>query len=187
MNVKEAIYGRRSVRDYTDQPVAKATVEELLHAAVQAPSAINQQPWAFAVIQDKALLRNYSDRAKDLMAKTMHLELMALELREMLADRAFNIFYNAGTLIVIFAKPIGAHPDWDCCLAGQNLMLTAYGMGLATCPIGFAWSLFESDHVKEELGIPAEFRPILPIIVGYPKELAPPPVSRKEPEILCWK
>ncbi|HZZ79740.1 MAG TPA: nitroreductase [Gemmataceae bacterium] len=186
MNVHEAIYSRRSVRDYTDQPVLKATVEELIHAAIQAPSAINQQPWTFAVIQDKSLLRSFSDRAKDLMAKTMHLEFLALELREMLSDRAFNIFYNAGTLIVVFAKPVGAHPDWDCCLASQNLMLAAHDMGLATCPIGFAWSLFESNDVKEELGIPAEYRPILPIIVGYPKQ-PPPPVSRKEPEIHCWK
>lgn len=186
MNVKEAISTRRSVRDYTDRHVDKATVEELIHAAVQAPSAMNQQPWAFGVIQDKALLRALSDRAKHLLAKTMHMDFLALEFREMLADRAFNIFYNAGTLIVIFAKPIGAHPDWDCCLAGQNLMLAAHGMGLATCPIGFAWSLFESSDVKEDLRIPAEYRPILPIIVGYLKQPLPA-VARKEPEIVCWK
>jgi nitroreductase len=186
MNVHDTIFARRSVRDYTDRQVDKATVKELIHAAIQAPSAINQQPWAFAVIQDKALLRSLSDRAKDLMAKTMQMEFLALELRETLSDRAFNIFYNAGTLIVIFAKPVGAHPDWDCCLAGQNLMLAAHGMGLATCPIGFAWSLFESNDVKEELRIPTEYRPILPIIVGYPKQPMPA-VGRKEPEIVCWK
>jgi nitroreductase len=92
VNIKEAIYGRRSVRDYTDRPVAKAAVEELLEAAIQAPSAINQQPWAFAVIQDKALLRNLSDRAKDLLAKSLHLEFLVLELREMFSDRAFTSF-----------------------------------------------------------------------------------------------
>lgn len=186
MNVQEAIFTRRSVRDYADRKIEKTTVEQLIHAAVQAPSAINQQPWAFAVIQDKTLLRSFSDRAKELMAKTMHMEFLAMELREMLSDRAFNIFYNAGTVIVIFAKPMGAHPDWDCCLAGQNLMLAAHGMGLATCPIGFAWALFESNNVKEELQIPAEYRPILPIIVGYPKQPMAS-VARKEPEIVCWK
>ena len=81
MNVKEAILGRRSVRDYTDRQVEKTTIMELIQSAVQAPSAINHQPWAFAVIQDKALLRSLSDRAKDLMAKSMNLALIALEFR----------------------------------------------------------------------------------------------------------
>ena len=62
---------------------------------------------------------------------------MPAELETMLADPAFNIFYNAGTLIVIFAKPIGQHPDWDCCLAAQNLMLAAHGMHLA--PARLVW------------------------------------------------
>ena len=186
MNIKEAILGRRAVRDYTDQQVTKATVLELIQAATHAPSAINHQPWVFAVIQDKALLRTLSDQAKDLMSKTMASDVPPFELQEKLSDQAFNIFYNAGTLIVIFAKPIGAHPDWDCCLAGQNLMLAAHGMGLATGPIGFSWSLLETADVKKELQVPPEYRPVLPIIIGYQNELTSP-VSRQEPEILCWK
>ena len=67
MQLKEAIHGRRAVRDYTDQPVDKAAVTTLIEAAIQAPSAINKQPWAFVVIQDKALLKLYSDRAKALL------------------------------------------------------------------------------------------------------------------------
>lgn len=59
MQLKEAIHGRRAVRDYRDQPVDKAAVTTLVQAAIQAPSAINQQPWAFVVIQDKALLSLY--------------------------------------------------------------------------------------------------------------------------------
>jgi nitroreductase len=56
MQLKEAIHGRRAVRDYTDQPADKAAVTTLIEAAIRAPSAINQQPWAFVVVQDKALL-----------------------------------------------------------------------------------------------------------------------------------
>lgn len=186
MDIKKAIYGRRSVREFMDQPVEKASVQVLIQATIQAPSAVNHQPWAFVVIQDKALLRNYSDRVKALLAQTMDINLIALELKETLADRAFNIFYNAGTLIIICAKPIGQHPDWDCCLAGQNLMLAAHGMGLGTCPIGFAWPLLERLDFKEELKIAPDYRPILPIIVGYPSKPTPA-VPRTEPDILCWK
>lgn len=186
MDIQEAVYARRSVREFTAQSLDKATVQALIQAAVQAPSAVNHQPWAFVVIQDKALLRSYSDRAKALLAKTLDINLIALELKEALADREFNIFYNAGTLIVICAKPIGQHPDWDCCLAAQNLMLAAHGMGLGTCPIGFAWPLLEQPDVQEHLKIAPEYRPVLPIIVGYPSK-PPPAVPRNEPEILCWK
>ena len=44
MNIKEAISTRRSVREFADQPVDKATVQELIQAAVQAPSAVNHHP-----------------------------------------------------------------------------------------------------------------------------------------------
>lgn len=185
MEVKDAIYHRRSVRDYTDQIVDKSTVSSLIRAAIQAPSAINLQPWAFVVIQDKVLLKGYSDRAKVLGSTASELTAAHPELKAMLSDPAFNIFYNAGTLIVLCAKPLGEHPDWDCCLAAQNLMLVAHSLGLGTCPIGLAWELFKQPDVRQELHIPAGYSPIMPIIVGYPRT---PPVAppRNEPEIL-WQ
>jgi len=186
MDVKEVIIQRRSVREFTDQPVDRATVMALIQAATHAPSAVNHQPWVFAVIQDKQLLQTYSDRAKSLFARNADLSSLVPQLKERLADPAFNIFYNAATLIVIYAKPIGEHPDWDCCLAGQNLMLAAHAMGLGTCPIGFAWPVLEQPDVKRDLKIPPDFVPVLPIIVGYASK-PPPSVPRKDPEVLCWK
>ena len=185
MELKVAICQRRSVREYTDRSLDKTTVMALIEASVYAPSAINVQPWAFVVIQDKVLLKRYSDRAKILVAKTMDLSAAPAEFKIMLSDPAFNIFYNAGALIVICAKPVGQHPDWDCCLAAQNLMLTAHSMGLGSCPIGFAWSLLEQPDVKVELKIPPDFVPVLPVIVGYPSK-SPAATERKKPEILSW-
>lgn len=185
MDLKEAIYNRRSIREYLDEPVEKQLILDLLEAAVQAPSAMNEQPWAFVVIQDKSLLRAYSDRAKALFQETMMPEREKSALKKMLSDPEFNIFYNSGTLIVICAKPVGQHPEWDCYLAGQNIMLTAHGLGLGTCPIGLSWPLFEQEDVRTELQIPAGYAAVLPIIVGYPKEPAKA-VTRAAPKILCW-
>ena len=64
MNVKEAISARRAVRTYTGEKVDEATVRSLLRAAVQAPSAMNRQPWLFSIIQDASQLARYSERAK---------------------------------------------------------------------------------------------------------------------------
>jgi nitroreductase len=102
------------------------------------------------------------------------------------ADPNFNIFYNTGTLIVICAKPVGLHPEWDCCLAAQNLMLEACELGLGTCPIGFAWPLLNEPDVRPELNITDGYVPVLPIIVGYPTH-ATRLTPRNRPEILCWK
>jgi nitroreductase len=186
MELTDVIPGRRSVRNYSDEPVSEGAVNTLLWAAVQAPSAINSQPWAFVVIQDKSLLKVYSDRAKVLCAKVFAADASHEKLMTMLADPEFNIFYNSATLIVICAKPIGQHPDWDCCLAAQNLMLTACDMGLGSCPIGLAWPLFDEPDVRQELNLPDGYKAVIPIILGYPRETLPP-VERKKPEICCWK
>lgn len=182
MEVINAIRDRRAVRQYTGQIIEESTVRELIDAATLAPSAVNVQPWSFAVVQDPELLKKISDRAK---IQLMHAHFPP-ELREMIADPKFNIFYNAGTLIVICAQPEGEHPDWDCCLAGENLMLRARELGLGTCVIGFAWSALDMPEIRELLAIPAGYRAILPIIVGPVKEF-PPFNGRTEPKILSWK
>lgn len=189
MEIMDAIYSRRAVRDYTDQPVDGTTINLLLNASVQAPSSINEQPWAFTVIQDRALLKRYSEQAKALMLQRPEIANLGPQFRELLSAPNFDTFHNATTLIVIWAKPgglSGEHATWDCCFAAQNLMLAAHSMGLGTCPIGFAWSVMETPVVKQELNVPADYVPVLPIVVGYPKETTPS-VARKQPEILCWR
>ena len=186
MELMDAIYKRRSVRAYADRKVDKAIVTTLIKTAIQAPSALNAQPWAFAVIQDAARLKQYSDRAKVHALESLTLGSPLYSHRDMLADAGFNIFYDAATLVIICAKPAALNAAEDCCLAAQNLMLAAYGMGLGTCPIGFARPWLNLPEVKRELGIPDDYAPVFPVIVGFPKGDAPP-VARKEPEIVFWK
>ena len=69
MNVTEAIYARRAVRSYTPQKVDEATVRSLLRAAVQAPSAMNLQPWVFGVVQDAARLARWSEQREGAPAR----------------------------------------------------------------------------------------------------------------------
>jgi len=64
LEVLDAICRQRAVRSFQEQPVDQMTMEKLLDAAVRAPSALNRQSRAFAVIQDGNLLKQYSDRAK---------------------------------------------------------------------------------------------------------------------------
>jgi nitroreductase len=186
MEIGDAIFNRRAVRDYTDRAVEPARIEQLLAAAVQAPSAMNQQPWAFGVFLGKERLRGYSDRAKAHLLATLHPMFDVHPRSQLYAEPDFNIFYNAGTLLVIYATHGRLQPEEDCCLAAQNLMLAAVGFGLGTCPIGFARPWLNLPENKTELDIPPDCTAIFPVIVGYPAGKTNP-VPRRDPVILSWK
>jgi nitroreductase len=182
MDLKEAIYGRRAVREFTAEPVDNKVLRQLIDAAVQAPSAVNQQPWSFFVVRDKSLLARISREAKAHMLRTSQVGLVSHHFQELLSDPNFDIFYSAPVLIVISAVAASPWVVEDCSLAAENLMLAARALGLGTCWIGFAQAWLGTPEGKAALNMPAGYLPVAPVIVGHPKSL-PPPVPRKEPEI----
>ncbi len=186
MNLMEAIYARRSVRSYAATTVDRRTIEQLLQAAVQAPSAMNLQPWAFGVIQGTEKLQAYSEQAKShLLSKREQFPWLSGYL-PMLENPDYHLFYGAPALVIIYAKPTGPQPQGDCCLAAENIMLAACDMGLATCWIGFANLYFNEDAVKSTLGVPADFKAVAQLIVGYAQGDIPA-VEKNPPEILFWE
>jgi nitroreductase len=185
MELMEAISHRRSVRTYTDEPVPQATVMELLGAATWAPSAVNQQPWAFGVIRGRRQLELYSERAKLHLLATLPQSLSLHQRSDQLTSSSYNVFHRAGTLIVIFAKPAAHDPIEDCCLAAENLMLAAHGLGLGSCPIGFVRPWLNLPEIKYELGIPLKYQAVMPVVIGWPSGRTAP-VPRREPEIVRW-
>jgi nitroreductase len=181
MSVLDAIYARRAVRAYAPDPVDEETVRALLAAAVRAPTAVHLEPWAFVVVQDRARLARYSERAKQIvLAMTPE-----AHIRDLVSAPGFNVFYDAGTLLVICARPLGPWGAADCWLAAENLMLAACALGLGTCPIGFAVAMLNTPEIKAELAIPADVVAVAPIIVGVPRGPTPA-VTRKDPVILSW-
>ena len=182
MNLDEAIYGRRSTREYTPQAVDDPGVRRLIDAAVHAPSASNGQPWTFTVVRDQGLLDRISEAAKAHMLATLSAGPRSDGYRTSLSDPDFQIFYHAPVLILISGIAPGPWTVADCALAAQNLMLAAHGDGLGTCWIGFAQGYLNTAEGKNALGLPATCAPVAPIIVGHPKAV-PAPVARKEPEI----
>ncbi len=182
MDVNEAISGRRSLREYTAQPVDERIIRRLIDAAVHAPNAVNQQPWTFTVVRDQSVLDRISRNAKTHMLATMPASPQSDHFRSLLNDPNFHIFYRAPVLLLISATAQGPWIVEDCALAAENLMLTAHAIGLGTCWIGFAQSFLNTPDGKNLLGLPAASVPVAPIIIGHPKS-TPPPVPRKEPEI----
>jgi nitroreductase len=182
MDIMEAIRNRRAVREYTSEPVDEKTLKSLIDAAIQAPSAVNQQPWSFAVVRDQPQLDRVSRESKAHMLANLPAVAASDHFRHLLSDPDFQIFYHAPALILISAVAASPWAVEDCSLAAENLMLAAHAAGLGSCWIGFAQTWLGSPAGKATLGLPAAYIPVAPIIVGRPKS-APPPVPRKEPEI----
>jgi len=186
VSVRDAIYERRATRHYLTKTVSETQVIALIDSAIQAPSAMNRQPWTFAVIQRPELLKRISDAAKKKVMSSPEWQHHTQQGHIPLEDPTFDIFYGATTLVVICAKNEGGLSTvGDCYLAAQNLMLAAHEMGLASCPIGFAYEVLREQSWKDELSIPKGYDPALPLIVGY-GAVPMPKTPRAPAKILSW-
>jgi nitroreductase len=181
MDVLEAIHRRRSVRAFAVGSVDRAVLLRLIEAAVCAPSAFDEQPWHFTVVQNQQKLDTMSSHAKAHLLAAQR-EAMPGHVHEMLSNPDFQIFYHAPVLIVVSARPGGPWTVEDCALAAENLMLAACAEGLGTCWIGFAQGWLQTRDGRRALELPAACVPVAPIVVGYPASAAPP-VPRKEAQV----
>ncbi len=186
MKLEQIIKGRRSVRAYEDRPVPEEVIKELITLGTWAPTASRMQPWAFVVIEDREFMREWSDRAKELLLGQMENNKYLQQYRALMENKEFNIFYNAPCLILIYGNPVSPNHVIDCTLAAQNIMLAAYEKGMGTCWIGFAMQTGNMPEMKQKLGVPENYRLVAPLVLGYPRGEWPP-VPRKEPLILNWK
>lgn len=183
MDLMQAIEGRRAVRAYTTAAVPRDVVLSLIDAAVHAPSAMNLQPWAFAVVEGRDRLAGLSEVAKRHLLAAMTAESPLASHRATLEDPSFNIFYGAPCLIVICARPPSRQASEDCCLAAQTLMLAAHARSLGTCWIGFARPWLETPEAHALLGLPKDCVAVAPVIVGGPASI-PPSTGRRKPTVI---
>lgn len=181
-NLMSAIYGRRAIRAYTSEPVDRATLRSLITAAVQAPSSMGLQPWAFVVVEGAERLKQLSSEAKGRYQVPKGVPLSE-HAKATLSDPNVNIFHDAPTLVVVCAVNDDIQSVEDCSLAAQTFMLAAYGAGLGTCPIGFSRPWLRMPETKRELGIPDAYVPAFPLVVGHAAERPPAP-GRNAPQVL---
>jgi nitroreductase len=144
----EAIFNRRSIRKYEDKPVEKEKIEKLLRAAMQAPSAANQQPWEFIVVEDKEKLKKLSD---------------ASPYSKMVAN-------SAVTIVLLSRKEVAFAPciPQDMGAAAENILLEAVQLELGAVWIGIAPVQERMSYIKDMFGLPEGIEPFAIIPVGYP-------------------
>lgn len=148
MELKEVIQLRRSVRKFETTPVEREKVEEMLRAAMQAPSAHNQQPWEFLVVEDQKKRKELSQ---------VHQFAAPLE------------GAPVGIVVLVNRKRLTAEPFWqqDIAAAVQNMMLQAVDLGLGTVWMGIAPIEENMAKVKEICQLPDEVEAFGLFAVGY--------------------
>jgi nitroreductase len=182
MLVQEAIYGRRSVRSFAPRPVPDEALTALVEAAIQAPSALNEQPWTFHVLRDAKFLSDISDAAKQHLLGVLKTDQLSSHMRGMLTDPQFHIFYHAPAVVVICGPAQSNWSSINCALSAQNFMLSAFAAGLGTCWIGFAQQWLNTDRGRAAIGLDDGRIAVAPLAVGYPAGPAHA-VPRRPPHI----
>jgi nitroreductase len=184
MTFPELLQKRRSIRDYESKDVPLDVINEIIQESTLAPSASNNQPCRFIIVNCKETIRRLSDESKanllqDFVQKKT---ILSPEYVDRLKNENFNVFYNVPCVIYIVGSSAVHSLDIDCALTASYIMLSAAQRGLGTCWIGLG-AYIRDPKTKAELGIPDGCRIVAPIIIGYPKAI-PPPSERHVPKIL---
>lgn len=184
MTYDELIKNRRSIRKYRDKPVSLEVIHEMIKESTLAPSAGNEQPWKFIIVNNKEMMKRISDESKkNLLARIKaDPDDRAKKYQKMLENPSFNVFYNAPCLVIILGLSHLKNKLVDCALAAGYFMMAAVSRGLGTCWVNLG-AVIRDPKMIDELGIPDDCTLVAPIILGYP-EIIPHAPNRNEPEIL---
>lgn len=173
----QTILQRRSIRKYLPEPLADAQIQQILDAAVYAPSAMNNQKWHFSVVRSQAML----DKIRQVMQDNL-LHSGVEFLMERAAQPDFIAFHNAPVVVIISADDKSGSAGIDCGAAAQNLMLAAESMGVSSCIMTSSEFLFAgaAEALKKELGVPEGYRHVCAVTLGYRAGDTPPAPPRNK-------
>ncbi len=164
MDTLEAIFTRRSVRKFKPDLISESDLQDLLRAGMQAPSAKNEEPWHFVVIDDPEYLHAIPDfhpHAKMLLEAP--LAILVCSDRKLETKRA----------------------SWlqDCSAATQNILLAAHAKGLGAVWLGIFPDSERVLGITSLVNLPKDIRPVSLVAVGHPASQPEPDDRFKEERI----
>lgn len=160
--VIETIMARRSVRKYLPQPVNRDTMQVILDCGINAPNGQNKQSWAIRVVDNPEFINGLTEVYKKANPKAAE-------------DPNFrNMFRNAPTVVFIANDIAYDFSQVDCGLLGENMILSAWSMGIGSCCLGGPIRFMKTDPGAAEylkrLNIPEGYDLLYCIAFGYPDE-----------------
>ena len=155
----DLIRSRRSIRHYQPEPVPDLLLEQVLEAGRWAPSASNQQPWAFVVVRDPNLVQLVAQHSAYYMDQDARI-----------ADAPALIVLCG----VVWNQSRRRFLRGEVGMAGMQMMLQAHALGLGTCWVDG----LEREAIADALGIPSELEIIGVMTLGFP-DTEPAQTTRK--------
>lgn len=159
--VVETIMTRRSVRQYKPQAVEREKMQTIVECGINAPNAMNKQPWEVRVVDNA----DYIDGVTELYKKANP---KAAE------DPAFkNMFRNAPTVVFVGHDTKSESSPFDCGLLAENMMISAWSMGIGSCCLGSPARFMKTPEAAEylqKLGFSEGYELLYCIGFGYPDE-----------------
>lgn len=163
----ETIYNRTSIRSYSSEKVEKDAILTLLRAGMSAPSAVNKQPWAFMVIDNRDLMEQIGDEFKNagMIKKASCAIIVCGDLKLALEGVAQEFWVQ------------------DCSAATQNILLAAHSMGLGAVWCGVYPNPERIEALKALLSLPEHIVPLNIIPIGVREKEQEPKDKWKEDRI----
>ena len=159
--VIESIMTRRTIRKYMPEPVERAVLEKIIECGINAPSALNKQSWEIRVVETPELLEKIKDA---LVAANPASD----------PEEVRDCFRQARTVLFIANDTTFAYSPVDCGLMAENMILSAWSMGIGSCCLGgparFMKSNPEANKYLLEMGFSENYDLLLCIGFGYPAE-----------------
>lgn len=167
----DSILTRRSIRRYLKKQVSDDKVAQIVKCGINAPSALNMQPWQVRVVRTPEILDALNTAFVD-WAKDKNLPGSASRAQE----EGFCVFHHAPTLIVVAADTSNPYAEGDCGMFAQNIQLAAHALGVGSCVIGsMAKIINESPTIRKELlKLDEDFKVLFGIALGYADEKPEP-------------
>ena len=153
----ETIFSRRSIRKYTSQPVSEEKVEKLLRAGMAAPTAKNEQPWHFIVINQRELLNRIPE-----------IHPYSQMLRE--APVAILVCGDKNLIHKEESRENEGYLVQDCSAVTQNILLAAEEENLGAVWLGVYPVEERMEGITELLKLPKNILPVSLIALGHPAE-----------------
>jgi nitroreductase len=151
MEVLEAIFTRRSVRNFTGQPISEEDLKTVVNAGFCAPSAHNKQPWHFVIVRDKDALENISK-----------------------VHPYAKMLPQAGCGIIVCGdkrkEGMTGFLIEDCSAAIQNMLLAAHGLGLGAVWCGLYPVPQLTKPVIKFVNLPSAIVPVGMVVIGHKAE-----------------
>ena len=186
-DIFETIMHRRSIRRFEPKQIEETALQQILQAGLYAPCAGGRQGVIFAVCQDKEVNERLGKikRANSNPRMATATSFVSREQPSIADDpKLTNAFYDAPTVITLFAPKNFLFSVDDCAVAAENMMLAADALGIGSCYIGQGWPAFADPYGQEILrqwNIPADHYAVMQLLLATPKRATnTPPRSREK-------